>query len=119
MKKYLLILLAVFSISAFSQENKLMRFPTIHGNQVVFSYAGNLYTVDKQGGVARQLTSDPGVEVFAKFSPDGSQIAFTGQLDGNTEVYVMPAQGGTPKRLTYTATLGRDELSTVWDPTIL
>ncbi len=111
MKKYLLLLFTAFTITAFSQENKLMRFPTIHGDQVVFSYAGNLYTVAKEGGIARQLTSDDGLEIFAKFSPDGSQIAFTGQLDGNTEVYTIPAEGGSPTRLTYTATLGRDELS--------
>ena len=48
--------------------------------------------------------------MFARFSPDGKQLAFTGQYDGNTEVYVMPAEGGTPKRLTFTATLGRDEV---------
>ncbi|OYT16998.1 MAG: protease [Bacteroidetes bacterium 4572_77] len=111
MKKFLMLFLATMSIVAFSQENKMMRFPTIHGNQVIFTYAGDLYTVSKAGGIARQLTSDAGVEVFAKLSPNGKQVAFTGQLDGNTEVYVMDAQGGSPKRLTYTATLGRDELS--------
>ena len=50
-------------------------------------------------------------EMFARFSPDGKWIAFTGQYDGNTEVYLMPAEGGVPKRLTYTATLGRDDVS--------
>ena len=49
--------------------------------------------------------------MFAKFSPDGKQIAFTGQYDGNTEVYAMPAEGGIPQRITYTATLGRDDIS--------
>jgi tricorn protease len=49
--------------------------------------------------------------MFARFSPDGKHIAFTGQYDGNTEVYVIPAEGGVPKRLTYTATLGRDDVS--------
>ena len=63
------------------------------------------------GGVARRLTSDDGFEMFARFSPDGKSLAFTGQYDGNTEVYVMPAEGGVPKRLTYTATLGRDDVS--------
>ena len=111
MKKYLLLFLSALTIGAFAQESKLMRFPTIHGNQVVFTYAGDLYTASKDGGLARKLTSDPGFEMFAKFSPDGSQIAFTGQLDGNTEVYIMPAEGGSPKRLTYTATLGRDDVS--------
>ena len=111
MKRFLLLFLVAASISVYSQEEKLMRFPTIHGNQVVFSYAGDLYTVAKRGGLARKLTNDPGYEMFAKFSPDGSQIAFTGQMDGNTEVFIMPAEGGQAKRLTYTATLHRDDVS--------
>ncbi len=93
-------------------EARLLRFPAIHGEQVVFSYAGDLYTVPRTGGTARQLTSDPGYELFARISPDGKWIAYTGQHDGNTEVYIIPSTGGTPKRLTYTATLGRDF---VWD----
>jgi tricorn protease len=94
-----------------ADEARLLRFPTIHGNQVVFTYAGNLYTVPATGGVARPLTSHDGFEIFARFSPDGKQLAFTGQYDGNTEVYVMPAEGGVPRRLTYTATLGRDDVA--------
>jgi tricorn protease len=94
-----------------SASTLLLRFPAIHGDQIVFSYAGNLYTVDREGGLARRLTSHEGYEMFARFSPDGRQIAFTGQYDGNTEVYLMPAQGGVPQRVTYTATLGRDEVS--------
>jgi tricorn protease len=94
-----------------SSESRLLRFPTISGNQIVFTYAGDLYTVAAAGGVARRLTSDVGFEMFARFSPDGKSLAFTGQYDGNTEVYLMPAQGGMPKRLTWTATLGRDDVS--------
>ena len=107
------MLLAISTLSLQAQnEAKMLRFPAIHGNQVVFSYAGDLYTVDINGGVARQLTNDPdGFEIFARFSPDGKNIAFTGQYDGNTEVYVMPAEGGVPQRVTYTATLDRDDLS--------
>ncbi len=93
------------------QETRLLRFPAIHGDQVVFSYAGDLYTVSVSGGVARRLTSDVGYEIFPRFSPDGSRIAFTAQYDGNTEVYLMPAEGGIPKRLTFTATLSRDDVS--------
>ncbi len=90
---------------------RLLRFPTTNGQAIVFSYAGELYTVALEGGVARRLTSGPGYTSFPHFSPDGSQIAFTSQYDGNTEVYVMPAAGGAPKRLTTTATLGRDDIS--------
>jgi tricorn protease len=92
-------------------EARLLRFPAIHGAQIVFTYAGDLYTVPSAGGVARRLTSDVGFEMFARFSPDGKSLAFTGQYDGNTEVYLMPSQGGVPKRLTWTATLGRDDVS--------
>ncbi len=99
-----------FTVQA-QNEARLLRFPAIHGQQVVFSYAGDLYTVSKSGGTARKLTSDPGYEMFARFSPDGKKLAFTAQYDGNTEVYVIPAQGGSPERLTWTATLGRDDLS--------
>src|SRR5690242_7214729 len=90
---------------------RLLHFPTTNGTQIVFCYAGQLYTVDKDGGTARRLTSGPGYTSFARFSPDGTQIAFTSEYDGNREVYVMPADGGTPKRLTTSATLGRDDVS--------
>lgn len=97
---------------AFAQNDtaRLMRFPTMHDNTVVFSYAGDLYSVNKDGGYATKMTNDVGYEMFARFSPDGKNLAFTGQYDGNTEVYEMPAVGGEPKRLTYTATLHRDDI---------
>jgi tricorn protease len=90
---------------------RLLRFPTTNGRQIVFCYAGELYTVAREGGVARRITSGPGYTSFPRFSPDGTQLAFTSQYDGNTEVYVMPAEGGAPKRLTTSATLGRDDIS--------
>jgi len=105
-----LILLGALPLAA-RTETRLLRFPACHGDQVVFTYAGDLYTVPSSGGVARRLTSDAGYEMFARFSPDGTTIAFTGQYDGNTEVYVMPASGGVPRRVTYTATLDRDDVS--------
>ena len=106
----LMVLAAGFAGRA--EEARLLRFPALHGDQLVFTYAGDLFTVSAKGGVARRLTTDPnGFEMFARFSPDGKTLAFTGQYDGNTEVYVMPAEGGTPKRLTYTATLERDDVS--------
>ena len=96
---------------AAGQEARLLRFPAIHEDQIVFTYAGDLYTVGVEGGVARRLTSDEGFEMFARFAPDGKSIAFTGQYDGNTEVYLMPAAGGVPRRITFTPTLGRDDVS--------
>ncbi|MGH8094234.1 MAG: S41 family peptidase [Chthoniobacterales bacterium] len=90
---------------------RLLRFPTTNGQQIVFCYAGQLYTVPIEGGTARRLTSGPGYSSFPHFSPDGKQLAFTSHYDGNTEVYVMPGEGGVPKRLTTTATLSRDDIS--------
>ena len=90
---------------------RLLRFPATNGDQIVFDYAGELYTVGKEGGTARRLTSGPGYTSFPRFSADGTQLAYTSQYDGNTEVYVMPGDGGEPKRLTITATLGRDDIS--------
>ena len=115
MRKFIALFL-LFSIlifgNGFAQEpTKLLRFPAIHSNQIVFTYASDLYTVPTNGGVARKLTNHDGFEMFARFSPDGNTLAFTGQYDGNTEVYLMPAQGGVPERITFTATLGRDDVS--------
>ena len=114
MKRVLMLaalLLVLATMLMAGDEARLLRFPAINGNQLVFTYAGDLYTVGAAGGVARKLTTHEGFEMFARFSPDGKWIAFTGQYDGNTEVYLIPSEGGIPKRLTYTATLGRDDVS--------
>ena len=106
-------MLAAFALSASAaqaEEGRLLRFPATNGEQVVFSYAGDLYSVPIAGGKARRLTSHVGYEIFPRYSPDGKTIAFTGQYDGNTEVYTIPAEGGEPLRLTYTATLDRDDI---------
>jgi len=96
---------------AFADEARVLRFPTVHGDRIVFTFAGDLYTVPAKGGTARRLTSHVGFECFARFSPDGEHIAFTGEYAGNREVYLMPAEGGAPKRLTHTPTLSRDDVS--------
>ena len=114
MKRYPFIIMLLFfmvSLLFAQEETRLSRFPATNGEQIVFSYAGDLYAVPVSGGVARKLTNHEGYEMFPRFSPDGQWLAFTGQYDGNTEVYLMPAEGGVPKRLTYTATLGRDDVS--------
>jgi tricorn protease len=84
-----------------SAQTKLLRFPDIHDNRIAFSYGGDLWMVPATGGTATRLTAHPGVEVFAKFSPDGKWIAFTGQYDGDEQVYVIPSGGGEPKQLTF------------------
>jgi tricorn protease len=88
-------------ISPAAAQTKLLRFPDIHGDKVVFTYAGDLWTAATSGGMATRLTAHPGLELFAKFSPDGKWIAFTGQYDGDEQVYVIPATGGIPKQLTF------------------
>jgi tricorn protease len=84
-----------------AEESRILRYPDIHKDKIVFVHAGDLWLVNAGGGIARRLTSDDGFELFPKFSPGGDMIAFTGQYDGNTDVYVIPAKGGEPKRLTF------------------
>ncbi|HQG64011.1 MAG TPA: protease, partial [Bacteroidales bacterium] len=108
-KLSVILLTACLSLSG-QNEARLLRFPAIYGDQIVFSYAGDLYSVNSNGGMARKLTTGVGYEIFPRFSPDGKYIAFTGQYEGNTEVFMIPGEGGNPKRLTYTATLTRDDI---------
>ena len=96
-----LFLLLYLSHEIFAQGTRLLRHPTVSRDSVAFEYAGDLWIVSRSGGVARRLTSTPSVEIDPYFSPDGSQIAFTATVAGNTDVYVMSAAGGDPKRLTY------------------
>jgi len=94
------IVTLVVGSTTFSQ-TKLLRFPDIHGDRVVFTYGGDLWTAPSGGGNAIRLTSHPGIEVFGKFSPDGKWIAFTGQYDGDEQVFVVPTAGGEPRQLTF------------------
>ena len=88
-------------------DTRMLRYPDIHGDRVVFSYAGDLWSagIDDQAP-ARRLTSHPGLELYPRFSPDGRSIAFTGQYHGDEQVYVIPAGGGEPRQLTYYPTAG-------------
>ncbi len=80
---------------------RLLRTPDIHGETIVFCYAGNLWTVSAGGDEARRLTSHIGYESNPKFSPNGQWIAFEGDYDGNRDIFVIPAVGGEPRRLTF------------------
>ena len=93
-------MLALPAILAASSRSFLTR-PDIHGDAVVFTCEGDLWLGDVKSGEARRVTSDPGTETNARFSPDGSTLAFTANYDGGADVYVMPVEGGAPKRLTY------------------
>ncbi|HXZ20830.1 MAG TPA: S41 family peptidase [Candidatus Acidoferrales bacterium] len=82
-------------------QTKLLRFPDIHDDKIVFVYGGDLWVASTSGGIATRLTAHPGLELFPKFSPDGKWIAFTGQYDGDEQVYVIPSTGGIPRQLTF------------------
>ncbi len=80
---------------------RMLRYPDVSQDQIVFTYANDLWICPKEGGMAVKLSSPEGEESFARFSPDGTQIAFTANYDGNSDVYVIPTLGGLPQRLTY------------------
>src|SRR5579863_8629728 len=96
-------LLAILSAEAFGAAGTLhlLQKPAMNKTEIVFSYAGDLWSVPRQGGVATRLTAGTGSESGAVFSPDGNTIAFSGEYDGNTDVFTVPATGGVPKRITY------------------
>src|SRR5215218_173832 len=98
---FALLLCLLISATATAQGTRLLRHPTVSRDLVAFEYAGDLWVVSRSGGQSRRLTATPGVEIEPRFSPDGSQIAFTATVAGNTDVYVVPTAGGDPKRLTY------------------
>ena len=93
----------------------LCRFPTLHNNTIVFEAAGNLWKVNRNGGVATRLTTDPGYDMMPRFSPDGKIIAFTGQYEGNVDVYTIPITGGMAKRITYHSDVVK-KAPTRWGP---
>src|SRR5271157_6208231 len=84
-----------------AQNRGYYRFPAIYGQTVVFTAEGDLWEVGIEGGMARRLTTHPGEEMHAAFSPDGKTIAFSANYEGPTEVYIMPAAGGLPTRRTF------------------
>jgi tricorn protease len=96
----LLLLLAIPAVVT-AQGTRLLRHPSVSRDLIAFAYAGDLWLVARDGGQARRLTSTAGAEMDPYFSPDGSQIAFSATVAGNTDVYVVPTSGGDPRRLTY------------------
>lgn len=87
-------------------DTRLLRYPDINGKQVVFVYAGDIWTVDASGGDAKQLTSHEGLELFPKLSPDGQWIAFSAEYSGSRQIWVMPANGGSARQLTWYNSVG-------------
>ncbi|MGE5360323.1 MAG: S41 family peptidase [Bacteroidales bacterium] len=112
----LLVIVAVVCLSAAPMAGvpaRFMRFPTISNGTIVFTYEGDLWSVPVAGGAAQRLTSHPGVEDAARFSPDGKWIAFRAQYEGAPQAYVMPAGGGAPKQITY---FGSENMPVGWTP---
>ena len=97
----LIITIFVFALSAHAAGPLLMQKPTLSKTHIAFAYAGDLWLVAREGGEARLLTSGAGTKSDPVFSPDGTMIAFSGDYDGNVDVYVMPSEGGVPRRLTH------------------
>lgn len=104
MKKLLIhfsILFSFLALNIFAQvDARMFQYPDVSKTYISFTYAGDVWIVSKEGGTAFRLTTAKGTEAFAKFSPDGSQLAFSGNYDGNVDVYVIQALGGLPKRIT-------------------
>lgn len=91
----------------------MLRYPDVSATHIVFLYAGDLWVVSREGGVATPLASPPGQETRPKFSPNGQTIAFVGNYDGNRDLYTVPTEGGVPFRVTYHPTT---EVLTEWTP---
>jgi tricorn protease len=99
--RLILAFCALTAVGACADEPQLLQKPTLSKTHIVFAYAGDLWSVPRDGGDAARLTSGTGTETDPAFSPDGTRIAFTGEYDGNVDVFVIPASGGVPKRLTW------------------
>ncbi|MBS0418475.1 MAG: PD40 domain-containing protein [Proteobacteria bacterium] len=121
----LALALVAFAVQgAESPGRTFMRFPTLYGNTIVFSAHDNLWSVPRAGGAATRLSADSGRDIMPRFSPDGRWIAFTGEYQGNRDVYVIPAAGGAARRLTFTSDIvaeapprwGPNNMVLTWTP---
>jgi tricorn protease len=122
LRRILLAALALIGVGLVADaraQTRLLRFPDIHGDRVAFCYAGDIWTAPASGGFATRLTSHPALEQFPKFSPDGKWIAFTGQYDGDEQVYVVPAEGGMPRQLTFYPARGPTAPRHGWDNQVM
>ncbi|HYK90829.1 MAG TPA: S41 family peptidase [Acidobacteriota bacterium] len=94
-------------------EARFMSYPDLSGDKIVFTYDDDLWLATVQGGIPSRITTHPGREYAAKFSPDGKWIAYTGSYDGPPDIYLIPSEGGIPKRLTY---MPGGAVSVAWTP---
>jgi tricorn protease len=101
------------SISAFGREARLVRYPHYHNGRIVFTYLGDIWTADENGQNIQRLTVNRARDVYGRFSPDGKWIAFSSDRNGNLDVFLMPAGGGTAKQIT---THSADDTVLAWSP---
>ncbi|HLJ96222.1 MAG TPA: PDZ domain-containing protein [Gemmataceae bacterium] len=116
MCRFAFVLFAALSLvrtTSAAEPPQIFSWPAVSARHIAFGYAGDLWVVDRTGGTPRRLTAGTGLESHPVFSPDGSQIAFTGEYEGNLDVYVVPVTGGQPRRLTYHPD---PDLSIGWTP---
>ena len=97
----LLLTLSATVVCHAANDYILAQHPTLNKTHIVFSFAGDLWSVPRDGGDAVHLTTAPGIESDPVFSPDGATVAFSGEYDGNVDIFVVPAVGGVPRRLTW------------------
>jgi tricorn protease-like protein/C-terminal processing protease CtpA/Prc len=93
--------LATVSSAEDTLDAGLMRMPAVSEKQIAFVYAGDIWIAPKEGGTAIRLSSPRGEESWPRFSPEGRELAFTGNYEGNEDIYIMPVSGGEPRRVTY------------------
>ncbi|MGV8039229.1 MAG: PDZ domain-containing protein [Thermoanaerobaculaceae bacterium] len=105
MRKLTLVLALCAALAASAAtaaiDARLLRYPAVSATQIAFVYAGDIWLVPKEGGVAQRLSTPRGEESFPRFSPDGAQLAYSANYDGNLDIYVVPTGGGLPTRVTY------------------
>jgi tricorn protease len=96
------LLLVLISTSALAGiDARLLRYPDVSETEITFVYAGDIWLVAKAGGTAHRLSTPLGEETFPRFSPDGSLVAFSGNYDGNQDIYIISTDGGIPERITH------------------
>lgn len=119
--KFLIVLSAFFSALNLkaADDVRMLRFPDINGDLVAFVYAGDIWTVNANGGEARHITTHDGLELFPKISPDGRWIAFSGEYSGTRQVFVIPSKGGIPRQLTWYNSIGVMPPRGGWDNVVL
>src|ERR1700681_821187 len=101
MKPVSLLLGLLCALSTFGREAKLTRYPSYHQGRIAFSYMGDIWTADENGGNVQRLTVHAARDIYPRFSPDRKWIAFSSDRNGNLDVFIIPAKGGEEKQLTY------------------